>query len=145
MSYRQCRRIAVRSRTNCRNPFLFAVAQVRVAWKVWSKLFGNTDRAYARTTATVRDCKSLVKVKVTNVGTNNTRISKTNLCVHVCSVYVYQTTVIVYDFYHLTDLNLEHTMCRRVGDHCARETVLILLCFLTELIYVYVSFFVAGN
>ena len=72
------------------------------------------------------------------------RVCKTYLCVHVCTVHVYKTAVLVDDVADLFDLYLKHTVGRRICDHQTCKVLCVCDSFLTQLLNVDVSVLVTS-
>jgi len=78
---------------------------------------GDADRPHPRTSASVRNAESLVQIQMTDVGADVGGTAEADHRVHVRAIHVNLATVLVYDRADFGDSLLEHTMCRRIGDH----------------------------
>ena len=86
-----------------------------------------------------------MQVEVTYVGTNISWASQTNLSIHVSTVHIYLTAVVVNEFHEGADAVFVNTMGRRIGDHEGSEVVLILFSLSLGIFEVDVAVFVASN
>ena len=80
---------------------------------------------------------------MTYVCTNMARICKSYLCVHICTVHIYQSAVLVDNVADFPNLNLKHTVGRRVSDHKSCKVLCICSCFLPKFLNVYVTVLIA--
>ena len=71
----------------------------------------TADSTYTGSATAVRTSKGLVQVEVADICTDKTRIGVTNLRIHVRTVHIYLSTVVVYNLAHLADSHLKDTMC----------------------------------
>ena len=71
------------------------------------------------------------------------RIGPSDLGVHICTVHIYETTVLMYGSNHRPDGLLEDTVCGRVRDHTTGENLFVLLCFLFPVRKIRVTLLVA--
>ena len=83
------------------------------------------DGAYSGTAAAVRHGEGLVQVEVAYVGSDEAWVGDAYLAVHVGSVHIDLTSVLVDDAAYLADLHLEYSVGRRIGDHNAGQAVLV--------------------
>jgi hypothetical protein len=99
---------------------------LRVAREIGGKVLLDSNRANTRATASVRDTEGLVEVQMADVSANITRAAETDLGVHVGTVHVDETTVLVDEIAHLLDLGLKDTEGAGVGDHDGGKLVSVL-------------------
>ncbi len=85
--------------------------------KEFSQSFGYKHRPHSRTTASVRDGKGLVKIKMTDIGTDMSRTRKSDLGIHVGSVHINKSAVPVDYLHHGINPGFKHSVCRRIGYH----------------------------
>ena len=78
---------------------------------------GDTDRAHARTAATVRNAERLVQVQVADVGADVTGAADTDHRVHVRAVHVHLTAVRMDRGADVGDVGFEHAVRARIRDH----------------------------
>ena len=102
-------------------------------------------RAHARTAARMRRSKRFVQVQVAHIRADSRRIGVTDLGVHVRAVHIHEAAVLVYDLAHMFHVHLEDAVRGGVGDHAARQTVLVLLGFLLPVREVGVAAFIAAD
>lgn len=102
-----------------------------------------TNGSNTRTTTTVRDGECLMKVKMTNVSSDKSRRGEAKLSVHVSTVHVYLTTIVMNSVTDRFNTFFKHTMSRWIGDHDARKLVSILLCLFFNLLSQDVSILIA--
>ncbi len=145
MGDRECHRIAVRCRAYSLSPLWISILQERVVRQIRSQLFCYAYRADSRAAATVRDCKSLVKVQVTNICTDNARVCKTHLGIHICPVHIDQTSVFVDNIHNLADALFKHTVGRGISDHQAGEPLFVKHSLFAKLANIDVSHLVARH
>mmetsp|Transcript_27212 Transcript_27212/g.43604 ORF Transcript_27212/g.43604 Transcript_27212/m.43604 type:complete len:231 (-) Transcript_27212:2003-2695(-) len=110
-----------------------------VVWQVRRQVTPHADRAHAGTTAAVRDAEGLVQVQVADICTDHARGSQAQLCVHVGSVHVDLSAVLVDSGADLLDVVLEEGPRGGVGDHQGGEPVLVLHAQGLELFEVHAS------
>ena len=106
---------------------------------------GYADRADARTAATVGNRKGFMQVQVTDIRTDITRVGQPYLRIHVGSVHINLSAVVVHDFDDLADPALEHAVRRRIGHHDAREFAGVRLGFRFEVFHIDIAPFVASH
>jgi len=80
-----------------------------MTWQVWGKVLPHADWADARATATVWDAEGLVQVQVADVGTDDARRCETQLRIHVGTIHVDLTTILVDDLANLLNIVLEES------------------------------------
>ena len=68
------------------------------------------DRADARSAAAVRDAERLVQIQMADVGADHAGRSEADLSVHVRSIHVNLSAVLVDDGTDVFDPGLEHAM-----------------------------------
>ncbi|MNT74366.1 hypothetical protein D3C72_2131790 [compost metagenome] len=73
-------------------------------------MFSHTDWTNTRTTATVRNCKSLVKIQVTNVCPDIPRTCESNLRIHIRTVHINLPAVIVRQLCNFFDIRIEESV-----------------------------------
>jgi hypothetical protein len=99
---------------------------LRVTRQVRSKVALNGNRTDTRATTTVGNTEGLVEVKMADISANVTRRAKTNLRVHVGTVHVDETTVLVNKVADLLDLGLKDTESGGVSDHDSSKLIGVL-------------------
>lgn len=87
----------------------------------------DANGANTRATTAVGNTEGLVKVQVANVSTESSRRSKTNLSIHVGTVHVDLTAVLVDKIASLADTRLKDTESAGVCDHEGTKLLLVLL------------------
>src|SRR5687768_12466491 len=73
----------------------------RMRGKKRSQVLGYTDRSHTRTTASMRNGKSFMQIKMTYVCADVSRICKSDLGIHISSIHVNLSAAIVDDFSYL--------------------------------------------
>ncbi len=111
----------------------------RVPGQIRSEVLRHADRTHARAAATMRNGEGLVQVEMAHVGANRRRAGKPHLRVHVGSVHVDLSAVLVHDVADGADLVLEYAVGRRVGNHQAREAVTMLRRLLPQICQIHVA------
>ena len=104
-----------------------------------SEVLCDTNGTDTRATATVRNTEGLVKVQMADIGTNFTRRTEADLSVHVGTVHVDLTTVLVNKITGLLDLRFKHTESARVCDHDCTKLLAVLLTLGLQICHVQVS------
>jgi hypothetical protein len=99
---------------------------LRVTGEVRSKMLLNSDRANTGTTAAVGNTEGLVEVEMADISTNVTGAAKTDLGVHVGTVHVDETAMLVDKITDLLDLRLEDTESRGIGNHDSSKLISVL-------------------
>ena len=89
------------------NPLLSADRHDRMTRQKRRQVTCDADWSHARATATVRDCKRLVQIQMTDVGADRGGTRQPDLRVHVGAVHVHLTAVLVDDVADLADVVLE--------------------------------------
>ena len=107
------------------------------------QMLGYANWTYARTATAVRNGKGLVEVEVAHVGSDEARAGQTDLGVHVGTVHVDLSTVVVNNFHEGADAVLIDAVGRGIGDHEGSQVVLVLLGFGFGIVEVDVSVFIA--
>lgn len=100
----------------------------------WSQMVFVTNGSDTRTTTTVRDGECLMKVKMANISSDKPRRGETKLSIHVCTVHVYLTTIVMNSVADRFNTLFKHSMSRWISDHDARKLISILLSLLFDLI-----------
>ncbi|MNY08856.1 hypothetical protein D3C86_1417320 [compost metagenome] len=80
-------------------------------------MFSHTDRTNSRTTTTVRNCEGLMKIQVTNVCPDITRTCESNLRIHIRTIHIDLSAVIVCQLCNFFDIRIEESISRRISDH----------------------------
>ena len=91
----------------------------------------------------MRDGKGLVEVEVAHVGTDEAGAGQADLGVHVGTVHIDLSAVVVDDLHKGTDAVLVDAVGRRIGDHEGGQVVLVLLGLGFGVLKVDVAVFVA--
>lgn len=112
---------------------------LRVAREIGGKVLLDSDRTNTRATTTVGDTEGLVEVQMADISTDVTRAAETDLGVHVGTVHVDETTVLVNKVAHLLDLGLENTKGTGVGDHDGGKLISVLGALGLEILNVQVT------
>jgi hypothetical protein len=99
---------------------------LRVTGEIRSKMLLNSDRANTGTTAAVGNTEGLVEVEMADISTNVTGAAKTDLGVHVGTVHVDETAMLVDKITDLLDLRLEDTESRGIGNHDSSKLISVL-------------------
>ena len=99
---------------------------------VRSESLGHTDRTTTRTTTTVRDSEGLMQVEVTDVCTDEARVSKTYLSIHIRTIHVDEGSAIMDTLTEVDDIRLEDPVRTGISDHHRSEVILMLLGLLHE-------------
>merc|ERR1711937_1020216 len=115
----------------------------RVRWQERSQVSLDSDRSHSWATTTMRNSKGLVQVKMANISSNQSWASKTDLGVHVSTVHVDLTSVVVDDLANFINLGLIHTIGGWVSNHQGAEVVLVGLNLLPQVININVSLLVS--
>jgi len=71
-----------------------------------------------------------MEVQMTNICSNETWRSETELGIHVCTVHVNLSSILMNNIANTLGILLEHTVSRWVSDHDTRKSISVLLCFL---------------
>src|SRR5450432_1236099 len=77
----------------------------------------DTDRADARTAATVRNAKGFVQIEMANIRPDVTGTTKANLGIHVRAVHVNLAAVVVHDVADFANGGFENSMRRGIRYH----------------------------
>src|ERR1700749_2575763 len=81
------------------------------------QFFGYTDRPHAGTATAMRNGKSLVQIQVTDVGADQSRAGESNLSVHIGSVHIDQTAIIMDSLADILNAFFENSVSRGISDH----------------------------
>ena len=103
----------------------------------------NTNRTHAGTTSTVRDGKCFMQIQVAYIGTDHTRTGESHLSIHVGTVHVDLTTVIMNDLGDFFDTFLVYSMSGRIGHHQNSQLIAVLFGFFFQFSDVDIAFVVA--
>ena len=99
----------------------------------------NANRTDTRAASTVGNTECLVQVQMADIGSQSTRGSKANLCVHVGAVHVDLAAVVVDLLADVDDIRFEHTESAWVGNHNGCQLIFVLLALGLEIGHVKVS------
>jgi hypothetical protein len=99
---------------------------LRVAGEVRSKMLLNSDRANTGTTTAVGNTEGLVEVEMTDISTNVTGAAETNLSVHVGTVHIDKTAMLVDKITDLLNLRLEDSESRGISNHDSSKLISVL-------------------
>ncbi|KAI6753363.1 hypothetical protein HG531_005532 [Fusarium graminearum] len=99
---------------------------LRVTRQVRSEVLLDGNRTDTRATTTVGNTEGLVEVKMADISADITRRAKTDLGVHVGTVHVDETTVLVNKIADLLNLGLKDTKGGGVGNHDSSELISVL-------------------
>jgi hypothetical protein len=99
---------------------------LRMAREVRGKVRLDSDRANTRATTTVGNTEGLVEVEMADISANVTGAAETNLGVHVGTVHVDETAMLVDEVADLLDLGLEDTKGGRICNHDASKFIRVL-------------------
>jgi hypothetical protein len=97
-----------------------------VTREVRSEVLLDSNGTDTRATTTVGNTEGLVEVEMADISANVTRRAETNLSVHVGTIHVDETTVLVNKLTDLLDLGLENTEGRGVSDHDSSKLISVL-------------------
>ncbi len=104
------------------------------------KQFGtHGNGTHTGTAATVRTCKRLVQVQMAHVGSHVSGAGEANLCVHVGTVHIDQSTGTVDDINNFQNTLFESTVSGRISNHDAGQIVLVLLHLCLEVVDVHIA------
>ncbi len=101
----------------------------------------DADWTHAGATTTMRNAEGLVQIEVADVGADITRTGKPDHGVHVGTVQIDLSAMLVHDVADFANRFFKHAVGGRIGDHAAREVFRILLCFCTEIVYIDITVF----
>ena len=93
-------------------------------------MFHGSYRSNSWTSSTVRDRKGLMKIQMTNIGTEEARRCQATLRVHIGTIEVDLATVVMYSLDYLKYSMFKNSKSRRVSYHGARDLVAVFLAFL---------------
>ncbi|KAI6775833.1 hypothetical protein HG530_002591 [Fusarium avenaceum] len=99
---------------------------LRMAREVRGKVRLDSDRANTGATTTVGNTEGLVEVEMADISADVTGAAETNLGVHVGTVHVDETAMLVDKVADLLDLGLEDTKGGRVCNHDASKFIRVL-------------------
>ena len=116
-----------------------------MSWNERTQVILVTNGSNTWTTTSMRNREGLVKVKMTDISSDQTWRCKTKLGIHVGTVHIYLTAIVMNSIADLLDISLEDTMSRWVSDHNARKSISVLLCFFLNFFSHDVSLLVAVN
>ena len=102
-------------------------------------MFFNSNWSHSRTTSSVRNAESFVKVQVADISPEIPRGSQTNLGIHVGSVQINLTAESVYCVNRGPHGVLVDSVSRRISDHETAESVFVLLTLGFEVIQINVA------
>ena len=92
-----------------------ALRHYGMSGNVGREVGSHADGSYSGTAAAVRHCEGLVQVQVAYVGADEAGVGDADLTVHIGSVHVDLTAVLVDDVADLADLDLEYSVGRIEG------------------------------
>ena len=84
-----------------------------------------------------------MEIEVTHISANEGRIGPTYLRIHIGSIHINQSTIIVHSSDHFTNSLLEYTMRGRIGNHTAGQNIFVLFRFCFPIRQVGVALFIA--
>ena len=87
----------------------------------------HADGTNAWAASTVRNAERFVQIEMANVGTNRPRTRKTDLGIHVGTIHVDLSAVLVSELANLDDTLFKYTVRAWVGDHDGRHSAGVLL------------------
>ena len=99
---------------------------------VRSESLGHTDRAATRTATTVGDSEGLMQVEVADVCSDEARVGKTYLSVHIRTIHIDEGSAIMDALTEVDDIRLEDPVRTGISDHHRSEVILMLLGLLHE-------------
>src|SRR5437016_3210960 len=99
----------------------FTLGDMHVRRQEWRQVALHTNGAHAGTATAVRNCKCLMEVQVTNISANEAGSREAHLCVHVRTVHVYLSAVLMHYLRNFLYRLFEYPIRRRVGDHDTRQ------------------------
>src|ERR1700761_207094 len=102
-------------------------------------MFFDTNRSYAWAATAMWDAKCLVQVQMAYVSANFTRRAKPNLRIHVCSIHINLTAVLVDKLTSLFDLWLKDTKGAGIGDHDGAELLIMFFAFCFQIGHIQVT------
>ena len=105
-----------------------------MSWKMLCKVAFHRDWTNTGASTAMWDTKCLVEVEMAYIRTNFSRTAKTNLSIHVGTIHVDLSTVLMDDLADGLDFGLEDTKCARIGDHHSCEIVFVFLAFLSQIL-----------
>ena len=91
----------------------------------------------------MRNGKCFVEIEVTNIGTNHARTSEPYLGIHVGTIHVNKTTLIVYQLTNFANGFFKYAMGRRIGNHQSGQGIFILKGFLGKVGHVDITSIIA--
>mmetsp|Transcript_11444 Transcript_11444/g.22872 ORF Transcript_11444/g.22872 Transcript_11444/m.22872 type:complete len:234 (-) Transcript_11444:1785-2486(-) len=93
----------------------------------------------------MRNAECLVEIQMANISTNHTWSSQSYLGIHVGTIHVDLTTILMDNVADLIDSIFIYTMCRWICNHEGCQVVLVLFCLLTHFANVDISLLVNSN
>ena len=142
---RQNTRAAPRRGGNGADGIFAAQVHDRMAGQKFDEMFRHANRSDTRAAAAVRNAKGLVQIQMADVRADVRRPAQPDLRVQVRTVHVNLSAVGVNDFADVLDGFLKHTVRGRIGDHQARQILLVRLRFGAEVRHVNVAVLVARD
>ena len=91
----------------------------RMAWQKITKMFRHTNRANARTTATMWNAKCFMQIQMAHIRANFTGTRQANLRVHVGAIHVDLTTMFVNNVAQFLNAILKNSVRAWIGHHAA--------------------------
>jgi len=82
-------------------------------------MFFDPDGSHSGTSTTVRNTKCFVEVQVANVRTQKSGTRPPGLSIHIRTVHIDLTAIVVNQIYDLLNVIVKNAESRWVGDHQA--------------------------
>ena len=106
---------------------------------------GTTNGACTRTSASVGHGKCFVQIQVANVGSDKTGTGQANLGIHIGSVHINLSAVLMNDTAHFTNVRFENTVGRRISNHATGKSGSVFAGFVFPVFQVDVTVGIAFN
>ena len=123
------------TKRRCRDDVTFdglVVDTIAMRRLVRCESLGHTDRTTTWTATTVRDSEGLMQVEVTDVCSDEARVSKTYLSIHIRTIHIDEGSAIMDTLTEIDDIRLEDPVRTGISDHHRSEVILMLLGLLHE-------------
>ena len=81
-----------------------------MSWNKWSQMFHVSNGSDTWTTSTMWNGESLMEIQMANISSDQTWRGKTKLSIHIGTIHVNLSSVMMNCVADFLDISLEHTM-----------------------------------
>src|SRR5690606_15341450 len=115
----------------------------RITRQEVDQVTGYSDWSHSRAASTLRDTEGIMQVQVTYVGSDKARTGKSYLSIHIRTVHIYLSAILVNKFTDFENGFFKYSVRRRIGNHQAGKVLFMGSRLFSEIFNINIPEFIA--